>query len=292
MHARVKDEEFDDPLEHHKRAIDRLALFCDQTTMHGMAFLISKNNPDSMKRIIWVAVVVSAYGAIIIFMHQAISDFLTGVTSTSISFPPLGLANVTFPAITLCNNNQQRKSFDLIDYFDKTSTWFNMQSFVYHGHQPGTLTDQELKELEMILRDNELIVNGLRHEHYRDNYESNPFAWTPTTKDIVVEKSSSDSLNGSHFRTFSAINPDNSHVLGVCHKRQWIDGINTTLFRPYMHSEYGYDSLCTLIKPHQALNDSETSWTDKVLNGHQPKGVKVGKDMGLTVILDAEVILL
>ena len=79
-----KVPEYDDPNYYLKKASERMALYCSQTTWHGMQFLIVENNPNPMKRLIWVAIMTAAFGCICIFMQQAIIDYLKSGTVTTL----------------------------------------------------------------------------------------------------------------------------------------------------------------------------------------------------------------
>lgn len=102
----MDDEERILPNKYHTLAMERMAVFCNLSTMHGMQFLIKANNPHPIKRWIWACVVVASYGFVIVFSREAISDFVSSTVQINLEMADRADRDLTFPSVTVCNQNQ------------------------------------------------------------------------------------------------------------------------------------------------------------------------------------------
>ncbi|XP_022103187.1 acid-sensing ion channel 1C-like [Acanthaster planci] len=80
--------------------------FGDQTTFHGLRY-VTNNTYHSVRRLIWLAVVLGMTTWLVINIIRAVVYMFQypETSSISVNYVP----NITFPAVTLCNFNQYRK---------------------------------------------------------------------------------------------------------------------------------------------------------------------------------------
>ncbi|XP_041464801.1 amiloride-sensitive sodium channel subunit beta-like [Lytechinus variegatus] len=80
--------------------------FGDETSLHGLRYLIGRGH--LLFRICWLAIVVLAFGLLVIQAKTVYDDFKSSPYSTRIEI--VSEVVKTFPAVTVCNDNKMRRS--------------------------------------------------------------------------------------------------------------------------------------------------------------------------------------
>ena len=84
--------------------------FCQETSLHGWQYL-SLGNRKIWHKAFWLILILSSNILSITVFLKSYNDFMTAKPTTNIDTTTSSLEDVTFPMITICNNNQLRKSF-------------------------------------------------------------------------------------------------------------------------------------------------------------------------------------
>ncbi|XP_006818455.1 acid-sensing ion channel 1-like [Saccoglossus kowalevskii] len=85
----------------------RFEEFATETTLHGMKYVINSKH-GKLRRVIWSIIVLSM---LVVFTYSTINSFVRyGKYNVSTVIQINYVSDLTFPAVTLCNYNQYRKS--------------------------------------------------------------------------------------------------------------------------------------------------------------------------------------
>ncbi len=79
--------------------------FCSQTTLHGWQYLVNPRLP-TFRRVLWTVTIFSSLVVAMYFIQWFVHGFMDDKVSTTIATTTAPLAEVHFPAVTICNNNQ------------------------------------------------------------------------------------------------------------------------------------------------------------------------------------------
>merc|ERR1719414_1063900 len=98
------------------------------------------------------------------------------------------------------------------------------------------------------------------------------------------------SLSGWYYKTVAAQEPGEDNILAASYRKKRKDISKSTHLLPFFGTDYG---LCSLVKPQITFNDElekepfSTLMQDNTKN--IKKGINLGKENGLSLLLDAEV---
>ena len=113
---------------------DSFQELCSKTTMHGVGHIFSEDSQESFyqspRRLLWCVAVFLCIGLSIYEVSSAMTDYLSFPVNTAVkmNYPD----NMKFPSVTICNNNQIRKSWLM------KSPW--MPVVVAYSAPPGQAT--------------------------------------------------------------------------------------------------------------------------------------------------------
>ncbi|CAB4068103.1 ASICN [Lepeophtheirus salmonis] len=258
--------------------------YCEQTSLHGWFYI---GSDKSIWRIIWLLIVAASIGIASIFIYEAVEDFTKSTVVTTIYSTTVPLSEVYFPAVTICNINQVRKSFfnDLNINNNRT-----IVDLLYQQFYTGSKNFPNPDEAEFIrnLFKSETYVKSEYQYHcltQRGSCSQSQLAnWT-----AYFEKYGEWIQKGFQFTRLAVQEPYGVMILRASYGTKKRYG-NSTDFNPYFGTDYG---ICSIIKPQTVFNskyDSIPYW-DKLfgkINWSIQKGAQVGKANGLSILLDAE----
>lgn len=285
----------EDPQKWMKRAVQRLVRFCCQTTMHGMQFLVSENNPDPLRRLIWFTVVFAAWGAAFVLLQQAVLDWYNAVTQTSIQIPPNAFSLVTFPSLTVCSFNEIRRSITETVRDKDDSLWTNLLLHSYCGHERNYLSDSQIDRLlKNVLLLDKVVGQGLVYQKLKSQEPltatSDHLLSNLSREEIELAKASPKAKAGWFFKTFAHKEPGETSILTATYQFQQKDGQMFTQFMPFFGTDSGR---CVLIKPQLTFHkDLDHLPFDTMLREslvHVTPGIVMGKKYGVQLVMDAEV---
>ena len=121
--------------------------YCEETSLHGWQYLVASIH--AFWRIHWGFVVFVSICVAIFFAVTAAIEFHGSSVITTIDSLNVPLSEVYFPAITLCNINQVRRSFFASIGIDGN---FTMTNVIFEQLYQGTDHEPTEEEYEMLLQ--------------------------------------------------------------------------------------------------------------------------------------------
>lgn len=82
--------------------------YCQQTSLHGWFYCTTTEN--RLWKALWSLIVLTSIGVASIFIYKATEEFTKATVETTIHSTTVPLTEVFFPAVTVCNINQVRRS--------------------------------------------------------------------------------------------------------------------------------------------------------------------------------------
>ncbi|KAF6038508.1 hypothetical protein EB796_003186 [Bugula neritina] len=162
--------------------------FCSRTTSQGITQVFQA--PQGSKRIFWVILTLTALALLIGHLYYLIHTFIQFETSTEVTVIPAKL--LSFPAVTVCNNNAVRKSSrdrslpgEFSELFDEVADFLALND-VNAGHQKEDLIVKAIFDNHFlnISKDFTLTMNArhgnllhIQYEWLQGNKKSNAWIW-------------------------------------------------------------------------------------------------------------------
>ncbi|TRY76324.1 hypothetical protein TCAL_15908 [Tigriopus californicus] len=250
-----------------KRSWTNFETFCNCTSLHGWKYL--STNVNKTLRIGWVCVVLASMG----------------VASAS-------LDHVFFPSVTLCNINQGRRSFFLQNGLNHDGSMLHsVLGQAYFGLKEN-LSDSQMEKLRALFSSEEVMRKGIFTDMMYMKTTSKEEAQTMPDIDQWQESQSFDFITdaGWYFKTLAAQEPGENNVLLASYGKTFKDTEQHTDLLPFFGTDYG---LCSLVKPQISFNQTLSQLPFEVLMTNYTRtikpGIQLGKENGLTLLLDAEV---
>ena len=202
------------------------------------------------------------------------------------------LDNVYFPSVTLCNINQGRRSFFISNGLSvETPLLSSVLSQAYLGSR-SQLPNKTLEEIRRLFSSKDIVTKGLladimymntsRKAEAKDSLE--PDEWV-NQKDFPYIYEA-----GWYFKTLAAQEPGEDNILAATYGRQNKNVSVSTHLLPFFGTDYG---LCSLIKPQITFDKKLQNLSfEALMTNHSlaiGPGIQLGKENGLTLLMDAEV---
>ena len=260
--------------------------YCEQTSLHGWQYFV--DSVHKYWRIHWVFIVLLSIAVAIFFVVTASLEFQQATIITTIDSLNVPLSEVFFPAVTLCNINQIRRSFFHALDIDKNSPIIDLIYSQFYEGSPVALTEAE---------ENMLVELFTSEAYIRRSYENLLF----------YDVDSFDINNQADWQKFLHNHQDKSTfnlsqeidftrlAIGGIHDHLILRGTYGYEKRPGNHSDfasqYGSDyGICVQFFPQIAFDDqyNGTFEAKNSMGDLVTKGASVGKENGLRLLVDAE----
>ncbi|TRY72690.1 hypothetical protein TCAL_05397 [Tigriopus californicus] len=233
----------------------RLLFGTTWTSLHGWFYMTSTDR--KIWRFLWTMIVLTSIGVASVFVYKATEDFSEATVVTTIHSTTVPLSEVYFPAVTVCNINQVRKSFfNDLDIDNNVSVVDLLYEQFYTGSEHEPLPDEK-EFMKSLFKSETYVKNEFRYHRI-------------TSKGHSVETQLSNWT--AYLDKF----------------QEWIEqGFQFT--RLAVQEPYGV----MILQPQIAFDpnlDGVPYWK-KIFGEHNwavEKGAEVGKANGLSMLLDAE----
>lgn len=259
--------------------------YCEQTSLHGWFYMTSTDR--KIWRLLWTMIVLTSIGVASVFVYKATEDFYEATVVTTIHSTTVPLSEVYFPAVTVCNINQVRKSFfNDLDIDNNVSVVDLLYQQFYTGSEHEPLPDEK-EFMKSLFKSETYVKNEFRYHRITSkghSVETQLSNWT-----AYLDKFQEWIEQGFQFTRLAVQEPYGVMILQASYGMRKRFG-NYTDFNPYFGTDYG---ICSLIKPQIAFDpnlDGVPYWK-KIFGKHNwavKKGAEVGKANGLSMLLDAE----
>ncbi|XP_022103084.1 acid-sensing ion channel 1C-like [Acanthaster planci] len=127
---------------------DRFREFANSTTFHGISN-VTNSKHNGIRRLFWSLIVIGVSSWLVTGITQTVIEFFKYPVTSAISINYVD--SMTFPAVTICNFNQFRRSVipdDQVDFINKL-----------YGLDPEAPTDLNISDFE---------ITGLTRDQYED----------------------------------------------------------------------------------------------------------------------------
>jgi len=259
-----------------------LSEFCERTSLHGWRYIFGDKSPW---KYCWIAIVIGSNIIAGFFIFYATSDFTKSTVVTTIHSTTVPLSEVFFPAVTVCNINQVRKSF-----FTELGINNNMEiiKLLYEQYYNGSdrvLTEKEEAYVKSLFTSEAYVKNEFHyHSVTKKDIFDHKTNWT-----LYLERFREFIEKGAQFTRLAVQEPWGVMILQASFGNIKMDGASTD-FNPYFGTDYG---ICSIIKPQTAFDPTLEGlpYWNKVfgkINWAIQKGAQVGKANGLSMLLDTE----
>ena len=135
------------------------------------------SEPGIIKKLLWVSVVLVAYGFAIFFIQDNIQEYISSTIVTSTNSTTASLQDIHFPSAVLCNINQVSRAFIKSINVDSAEGWSVLEnqflldnSELYENYLETGVEDkifkENLDELDRILKDMESIYKWNRTQSF------------------------------------------------------------------------------------------------------------------------------
>ena len=260
------------------------SVYCEQTSLHGWQYFV--DSISRFWRIHWVLIVLISIGVAIFFVATASIEFHNATIITTIDSLNVPLTEIFFPAITLCSINQIRRSyFHAINIENNKTVSDIIYKYLYEGSKEDA-SEEEKKILLELFNSEAYIWRKYENELFWENFDiNNQTRW----QEFLQENSGQTTLNMSKEADFT---------------RYAIGGIRSNLIvkarfgneerlgsHPDFVSQYGSDyGICSQFFPQIAFDAqyNGTFWDKNMLGHLVTKGAAVGKENGLSLLVDAQ----
>ena len=271
--------------------------FCEQTSMHGWAFLGSRHTSIGQK-IFWFSILSLFLALAGYLMKGNISAYTESVTTIKTVDRTANLSDAYFPSVVICNINQLRKSFiywlhdnihenSLLE--DKSTRIEDVFSIVknHYFRVENEISAKHEELLELIFESN--FYEKKFKEFYNNNLEAVYSLIPPDDEVVYHSKVSNDELLGGYSNaTKKAYHKSYLQALAG----QWTIGQMILLMnwkgkghdRLFYQSDYSTDyGVCHWITPNYVFSPGTDEWF-----GNLQRGTLNGINNGLSILLDAE----
>jgi hypothetical protein len=92
------------PVEANPSEMKSFSKFCNETSLHGWAYL--NYNMNKIWKITWILFIFLIIGTSVLVIEMNIRNYLQATTVTTIDSTIASLKDVTFPSVYICNINQ------------------------------------------------------------------------------------------------------------------------------------------------------------------------------------------
>ncbi|CAB4060681.1 ASICN [Lepeophtheirus salmonis] len=234
----------------------------------------------------WGGMVMSSVLIAFYFIYKQTFEFARATVVTTVDTTTAPLSEVYFPAVTICNINQVRRSF--LEELGVSKNW-TISDMIFAEFYTGSDEDLKPEEREILKSifsqkfyvEKEIIYNyvsvyGSVNQTALDNWEE----YLDNYREFIE--------GGNHFGSFAVQEPNGTMILKASYDGKSKDGTSSD-FNVYFGTDVG---ICSIIKPQLSFNSSLDSlpFWQKLFHYRDSisKGSEVGKANGLTVFLDAE----
>lgn len=154
------------------------------------------------------------------------------------------------------------------------------------------LSDSQMEKLRALFSSEEVMRKGIFTDMMYMKTTSKEEAQKMPDIDLWQESKNFDFITdaGWYFKTLAAQEPGENNVLLASYGKTFKDTELHTDLLPFFGTDYG---LCSLVKPQISFNQSLSQLPFEVLMTNYTRtikpGIQLGKENGLTLLLDAEV---